>query len=214
LGIRNRIGLAFVLKGVYPKQEVSMDTMFSNRCEVEIEGIGPGILLHNPSGMGKNKKAAKSIPTPEAEAEAAAYWTDDKSSLAFPGDNIRSALTAACAGWKLPSNKKLSLGLIVAGDVNIEPIMVPFGTLDYEIMVKRVVVQRQGVLRARPLLKTWKLKFIVAWEAAHLGDDFHSTVLPELLDRLGGTIGIGDFRPARKGPYGRFHTVSIKKVAA
>jgi hypothetical protein len=70
-------------------------------------------------------------------------------------------------------------------------------------------VQRQGILRARALLDTWKLKFQVDWEISTLGDDFDRTVLPELLTILGERIGIGDFRPQTKGPFGKFRVVKI-----
>jgi len=184
--------------------------MHDNRCTVVLEGLFPGILLHNPAGMSVAKSAKKSIPTAEEEAEASAYWTEDHTSLAFPAMNMRSGLVQASAGWKVPSNKKLGLALVVAGDVSIEPYMIPFGTIKYMIDTRRAVIQRQGILRSRALLPKWKLTFEVCWESQHLGTDFPQTILPELLERLGGTIGLGDFRPAKRGPFGRFRVVSIK----
>lgn len=182
-----------------------------NVVSVTIEGLPPGILLHNPAGMQKvSGTAAKRIPSPDEEAAVAAYWTDDSKSLALPSRCIRSGIGQACSGWKLPANKKLMLSPIVAGDVSIEPDMIPFGTKVYKVDVQRAVVQRQGVLRARPLLNPWRLTFDVRWESQHLGDkEFSETLLPELLARLGSTIGLGDYRPARKGPYGRFRVVEI-----
>lgn len=189
-----------------------MEELHSHHCQVTIEGIGEGILLHNPSGMGKGGKTAKrEVYIPEIEAEAACYKTS-KGELGFPAENIRCGLIRACSGWKVPGNKKLSLSPVVAGDVSISPSMISFGTKKYEIDTRRVVVQRQGILRSRPKLPEWKLTFIISWEGQYLGDDFDSTVLPELLERLGKTIGIGDYRPACRGPFGRFKIVSIKKM--
>lgn len=189
-----------------------MSEIHLNVCKVTIEGLEPGILLHNPSGMQRsdaNKSAAKRIPTREDEAEKACYWTDDMTSLALPARCIKSGLTQACSGWKSPLNKKLMLAPLVAGGVSIRPFMIPFGTKEYKVDVQRAVVQRQGILRARPLLPEWKLTFELRWEGQMLGEDFHEGVLPELLARLGFQIGLGDFRPARKGEYGRFQVVSI-----
>ncbi len=190
-----------------------MYELHQNVCKVVIEGLEPGILLHNPAGMltqAANKSAAKRIPQPEEEAAASCYWTEDKTSLAFPAKNIKSGLVQACAGWKSPMNKKLALGPLVAGGVSIRPLMVPFGTKEYKVDVQRAIVQRQGVLRARALVFPWRLAFDFRWESQMLGTGFGETNLAELLERLGLQIGLGDFRPARKGEYGRFLVVSIE----
>jgi hypothetical protein len=191
--------------------------LYRNVCTVVIEGLEPGILLHNPAGMmtqAANRSAAKRIPLPEDEARASCYWTEDESSLAWPAKNLKSGLVAACADWKSPLNKKLALAPLVAGGVSVRPLMIPFGTKEYKVDIQRAIVQRQGVLRCRPLVFPWRLEFDVRWEAQHLGTDFHEVVLAELLARLGQQIGIGDFRPARKGEYGRFNVVSITKARA
>jgi hypothetical protein len=190
-----------------------MTTRFLNSCEVVLEGYEPGILLHNPAGMGGNKKATKNIPSAEEEAKNGCYWADD-GMVAFPSDNIRSGLIRASSGMKIPSNRKMSLNLVVSGDILIEPVMISFGKDTYTILTKRVVIQRQGILRSRPLIYPWELKFTIKWEQQYLGEDFHENILPDLLERLGGTIGIGDYRPEKKGPYGRFAVKSIKKIKA
>jgi hypothetical protein len=194
-----------------------------NRVKVVIEGIGRGILLHNPAGnahfqtkkqqeqAGTKPKVKKSIPTPEEEAAAALYWNEDHSSIAFPSWNILQGLVRAASGARLPSNKKKYLAPIIAGDVELEPEMLPFGTIEYLIDTRRVVVQGQGILRSRPLLKNWTLTFFVKWEDQYLGPNFGTEELRELLDTLGGSIGLGDFRPACRGPFGKFRVVGIEK---
>ena len=195
-----------------------------NRVKVVIEGVGRGILLHNPAGsahfMTKEQREAagvkastkKRIPTPEEEAKAGLYWTEDGGSIAFPSCNIHRGLVKAASGTKLPSNKKKPLAPIIAGDINLEPDMLPFGTKEYSIFTTRVVVQRQGILRSRPNLKNWRLTFYVTWEGQYLGPDFGTEELQELLETLGSSIGLGDFRPACMGPFGKFKVVSIEKV--
>jgi hypothetical protein len=66
--------------------------LHNNSCTVVIVGVFPGILLHNPAGMGTNKSAKKVIPSPEDEALASAYWTEDHSSLALPSFNLYRGL--------------------------------------------------------------------------------------------------------------------------
>lgn len=177
-----------------------------NKCTVAISGLGQGVLLHNPLGsMGRGRAGGqKVIPTAEDEAEGGLYWTDDKKSLGFPAYNFHRGLIAAATGWKLPTNKKMALSPVIAGDVTVHPPVISFETTEYEIFVCRAVVEGKGVLRSRPLIKDWKLILEVHWESQHLGKDFHIELLPDLLTRLGHSVGIGDFRPAKKGPFGRF----------
>lgn len=179
-------------------------------CNVTIESVGKGILFHNPQGsMFKAKTSKKVIPSAEEEAFASCYWNEDQTELMFPSWNIHQGLVRAASGLKLPTNKKIALAPIVAGDVSLSPELLGFGTKDYKIDVRRAVVQRQGILRARAYLPTWSLSFTVSWELSSFGDDFAQTVLRELLTTLGERIGIGDFRPATKGPFGKFRVVEI-----
>ena len=193
--------------------------MYQNKCLVRLRGIRPGIILSNPMNtMTRPKSMTKDIPGPEIEAEWRSYWLPDRSGLALPSRNILAGFIQACSGYKLPSNKKLSLAPIVAGDVMIEEEYIPFlnskneKIKDYSVLVTRVVVQKNGVLRGRPLIQDWEMEFILEWESQFLGKDFHLVILPELLKTLGERIGLGEWRPARKGPYGRFRVLKIEKI--
>lgn len=183
-----------------------------NKCKVIIQGLPPGILLNYPGELSEKKGTKKVIPSHKEEATSKLYWTEGKTSIAFPAINFQRALIEAATGWKTPLNRKLSLGPILAGDMSIEPTMIPFGTKKYQIDTRRVVIQRQGIIRARPLLYPWELKFTVRWESQYLGaEDFKKTVLPDLLQQVGHAVGIGDFRPKKsKGPFGRFEVKEIE----
>ena len=121
--------------------------------KAKIRGVGLGILLHNPAGMGQSN-GKKVIPTPEQEAAAGCYWTEDKASVAIQSWNLSRALVKAAAQYK---NGKTSMSRVVAASVAVEPAMLSFGTKDYGIDTRRAVVQRQGILRSRPLLRTGSL---------------------------------------------------------
>ena len=56
------------------------------------------------------------------------------------------------------------------------------------------------ILTHRPMFHTWALVFTASLD---------TSVVPEklmraIVDDAGNRVGLGDFRPARKGPYGRF----------
>jgi hypothetical protein len=180
---------------------------------VVIRGLAPGLLLNNPAGpLERAPSARRSQLSALEEATERLYWTEDRSSIAIPSWNLHRGLITASYGWKLPSNRKVSLSPYIAGEVEILPYFIPFGTKEHKVFVCRAVVKGQGILRARPHFPEWSFRFDVTWEGQHLGKDFHQDLLPELLARLGSAIGIGDFRPDKKGKFGRFEVVSITLI--
>ncbi len=182
--------------------------------EVRIEGTSP-ILFHNPAGMArssaiKKDKDSRTIPTPDEEAKASCYWLPDESSLMFPGDNIQSAMLRVATVYKV---NKTALTPFVAGSVMIEPEHVPFNTKSYVVDTRRAVVQRQGILRSRAKLPKWKLEFKLLVE-----DDFPTReagdLLRGMLEEAGRRVGIGDFRPERRGRFGKFSVVKFEETTS
>lgn len=183
-----------------------------NKCVVTIEGVGMGILFNNPASMFAPKEKKKKEYDAAEEAEKSCYWNVDKSSLVFPAWNLYSGLVRAATGFKAPLSPKKSLAPLVAGDVSIQPDFLSFNTKEYVIDSRRAVVQRQGIIRHRAKLPKWLLTFELEWESSTLGKDFHVDLLPNLLATLGESIGIGDFRPMCKGPFGKFEVMKIEKI--
>jgi hypothetical protein len=164
-----------------------------------IRGVGLGILLHNPASMGQSN-GKRVIPSAQEEAEAGCYWTDaKKKSLALPAWNLSRALVKAAIPYK---DGKIRMAGAVAANVVIEPDMLSFHTKAYTIDTRRAIVQRQGILRSRPLLKDWTLDFDV------LVDEGISTkafpLLRAICEDAGQRVGIGDFRIEKNGPFGKF----------
>jgi hypothetical protein len=170
------------------------------------------ILLHSPSGMDRNRNGAKrgekQIDTPEVEAAKGLYWMADKSSIGFPSLNIlRSAITASTA-WKIG---KKSIVPFMAGSVSIDEEMIPFGTLEYEIDTRRAVVQKQGILRSRPKLPAgWNLSFEVNVDGDAPAE--LCKILPDIFAEAGRRVGLGDFRPEKRGPFGKFAVIEFTEV--
>jgi hypothetical protein len=71
------------------------------------------------------------------------------------------------------------------------------------------------ILAHRPMFDDWSLSFEVELDTTIL----NAKLLRQVVDDSGKRIGLGDFRPATKGPFGRFvvsrwHEQSLKKLAA
>lgn len=67
------------------------------------------------------------------------------------------------------------------------------------------------ILAHRPMFDDWRLDFIVDLDTTILGEK----LFRQIVDDAGKRIGLGDFRPQCKGPYGRFHVVhwEVAKIA-
>ena len=167
--------------------------------KARIKGVGLGIMLHNPAGMGQSN-GKKVIPTPEQEAAAGCYWTEDKTSVAIPSWNLFRALVKAAAAFK---NGKGTMSRVIAGGVSVEPAMLSFGTKEYAIDTRRAVVQKQGILRSRPLLRDWTLDFDLLVSEEDVSPNYFPT-LRAICEDAGRRVGIGDFRIEKNGPFGKF----------
>ena len=60
---------------------------------------------------------------------------------------------------------------------------------------------------SRPLIRKWEIDFNIK-----ITDDIPEDVLKSILDYGGQYIGIGDWRPDKKGKYGKFIVTSFKEV--
>ena len=173
--------------------------------EVKLEIIGTSpLLMHNIEGM-KNQASGsvKQIPTPEAESASSLYWTKDKKSIAIPAVALHAALMKAGAKYK--ASGKTTLQPIICTAIHIEPEMIPLNTVKYEIYTCGVVVQKNRIFRARARINTpWKcqptLWFDEDWFPVHMMRD----IMPQVIKTAGMMIGLCDWRPEKKGQYGKF----------
>ena len=71
----------------------------------------------------------------------------------------------------------------------------------YEIDRRPVVVQRARIMRARPRVDEWKLKFNIIYNEELIGD---TELLKSILEESGQRIGLLDNRPQKYGENGTF----------
>lgn len=85
---------------------------------------------------------------------------------------------------------------IEAAEIEIEH------TQPWRVDTRAVVIPstKGRILAHRPIFDDWALAFTLSLDTAILGPK----LLRQIIDDAGKRVGLGDFRPARKGPYGRF----------
>jgi len=159
---------------------------------------------HSMQAQTAKRNPAKQYNAKE-DAENAAYRMKD-GTLFVPARAIKGCMVNASSWTKFG---KLSAKPIIAGSTHIEPSEVSLGTKDYEIDLRPVVVQRARIIRARPRLDSWKLKFQIIYN-----DDViqQTEILKNILEEAGQRIGLLDNRPQKYGDNGTFKVTSFKEV--
>lgn len=177
---------------------------------VGVTGRPPGLLMHSALSMLTNRsktKKVKEIPSPEEEAEASAYRLPNNGGLYIPSEAFYGSLVRSAAAYRIGRQSATAL---VAGTVKVRPMQIPLGTNEYEIDLRPAVVQRQRIIRARPLLKSWAVKFGIIFDPTF---GITSEKLHQMLVEAGRRIGVLDFRPQHRGPFGTFLVDEWEEIA-
>ena len=164
--------------------------------EVTVRGISPLLMHRYPlipvEGMIK-------LPATE-QAEHGAYRHPDTGELYVPAANVQRGLVSAAAFSK--GKGRASLQKPVAACVYVAPEYLLLGTHEYAIDTRSVVnpATKGRILCHRPRLDNWELACEVEYDPTLLSE----VEMRRIWDDLGQRVGILDFRPERKGPFGRF----------
>jgi|SRR5215471_4246345 len=179
-------------------------TIKTARIVVTVDGIKP-LLTHNPDSMGIEKGPGKGsrIPAAEDEAEAGTYRMPD-GVCAIKGEAFRGCIIIAASAWKAKGKKTMkSLISHIVVVEELVPLMRRDGTMikDYIIDSRRAIIQRQGIIRRRPRFDEWSATFTIEYDPQLISDP---CIIVDILADAGNRMGVGDYRPARNGPFGRF----------
>lgn len=152
---------------------------------------------------------------PRDEAEKGAYRFPD-GTLYFPGAAIARLLREAGANHKIKGSRRSVKFAVPSAVIVIEDAMPLFHPdtdeplVDFEVDSRPVVIPatKGRVMRHRPRLDQWTAKFTLEVDDDLLPADF----IHQLLTEGGRKLGLGDFRPEKGGPFGRFQIVSWSEV--
>jgi hypothetical protein len=153
---------------------------------------------------------------PREVAERAAHRNAD-GHLFFPGAAIARLLREAGSAHKQRGSRK-SLRYIIPAAILVQEEKIilrdSFGEpiTDFEVDSRSVVIPstKGRIMRHRPRLNSWACEFTL-----EIDDDTIDPVLAhQLLVEGGSKIGLGDFRPEKGGPFGRFHVVAWSELKA
>lgn len=182
--------------------------------EVVIEGTTP--LLCNRFGDAAGMDGPKSSivgdkGSPREIATEKLYLSVDNQPM-IPAPNLFRAIIDGGKFFKIGKSNVTTLkSSIVPAGVAIEEIELPIQTTEqWEVDTRAVRIPATGgrVLRHRPCFYKWKLSFTLVLDETVMT----LKMLREILDAAGSKIGLGDFRPSCKGPYGKFNVVKWEQI--
>ena len=174
--------------------------MATKAAKVTITGQSP-LLMHAFPMVPIEAVEKKSI---EEQAELSAYREPGGKMLYLPGINLQRALIAGATYSK--GKGRGSLQKAAAACLNITPERIPLGAEVYEIDYRPVVIPatKGRVMRHRPRLEKWAATFEIEWDETLLKPE----EVRRIIDDTGTRVGVLDFRPEKKGPFGRFIVTS------
>jgi len=181
------------------------------QISVIIQGTAP-LLMNKPA-----LTAAVQPGMTEKQIVALKAYGDENSGFFIPGFNIFSCLVYAgfftSLGRRRATTNNSSL---VPAAIAIEdtPCFLR-GTTDFKIydfeIDKRLAVNRSTKERemvSRPRFNAWKLAFSMQLDESLL----NSEQARELVSHAGSKVGLGDFRPAKRGMFGKFKIIDFRSI--
>jgi hypothetical protein len=143
---------------------------------------------------------------PEQQAEHAAYRDEATRQLYIPGLAFQRSLVGAAKFSK--GRGRLSLQGEVCACVMVTPECALLGTTKFVVDSRPVVIAatKGRILRHRPRLDIWSTTFEIEFDPTLLRE----SQMRKIVDDAGSRVGLLDFRPERKGSFGRFSVVNWK----
>ncbi len=181
---------------------------------VKIEGKTP-LLLHQftdeAAQQATNGSRMVAVQgergTPREQAEQSIYRDQDGRAV-IPQPNLFRCLVDAGkffkAGKAKVTTQKSSL---IPACVAIEELVIPIEHKEpWDVDTRPVRIPATGgrILRHRPRFNDWALAFTLNVDT----DMMDVKLVRDIVDAAGQRIGLGDFRPDTKGPFGKFVVVA------
>jgi len=121
---------------------------------------------------------------------------------------IKNCITEASKQFKIVGKGKSTYSKLVASTVEIEPFMIELEAGKYEVFrISAVNPMTKGrMMTERPKYNKWKAEFEIV-----LNDPaVPVSVINEILEHAGKYVGVGDWRPEKKGMFGKFIIIQFK----
>ncbi len=178
--------------------------------KIEITGISPLLQHRFPIGEAEPTAKIKNKTANADDVEGCLYRLPD-GTIYQPAIHIISSMKKAGAKFKIPGQGKATYkNLIGSGAILIDPEAIPHKNQNWEVDARPIVnpSTKGRNIRKRPCFMNWVLSFVLEYDE----DEISPADVKTILDYAGRRVGIGDFRPERGGPFGRFLVSGFKEI--
>jgi len=179
------------------------------KYKVEITGITP-LLQNKPEQYGFDEQWVEKKASTDWEKESLKkLYVDSDGNIYQPATHIDRALIEAGKKIKVKGQGKATYSKLFGSMISVEEIEILHKIPKYETYKTLVVIPstKGRIMRYRPMFKKWALEFHIEAE-----DEIAKEVIREALDIAGKYVGIGDWRPEKKGKFGKFQVTSFKEI--
>lgn len=178
---------------------------------ITIEGTTP-LLMNRPSQLDigdKSKTANRETQTPQEIAEAKIY-KDGNGKIYLPATWFQGCIVEAGKQKKMlgRGSAKATYSKVCGSSVEINPfeILLKEKWKVFSILAVNPTTHGKNVLH-RPQFDNWKVNFECTFDE----NQIEVPVMKEIFDIAGRQVGVGDWRPAKKGRFGKFQVTLWKE---
>ena len=172
--------------------------METRKYEIEIEGITP--LLMNRFRDAQLETKIRRADVKQQEIEDKLYLLDNGDPY-IPSTYLRNAMIEAGKQIQIAGKKRSTYSKVIGATLDIQPDCIEIMPPDYvPFRISAVNPATRGrMIVIRPQFNKWSLKFVIIAPT-----DIPKEKLNEIIVEAGQNVGIGDWRPQKKGRYGKF----------
>lgn len=184
---------------------------------VTLNGISPLLMARADIDIvDQRKPPLPKDATKEAKAERSAYRLPD-GRLGLPTHALWSTTASGGKGMKILGKQKATVSSQLPSTMFMrDDDLTPLTTKAGAPITTYAINERLGrtktnslVVVTQPQIDDWAITFLCDID----NTEFHPTLIEKALSKAGKTVGIGAFRPERKGVYGRFEVVKFEEAS-
>lgn len=178
--------------------------------KVTIEGIAPILFSRfyedDPSGKATSGEGSSIRPqdmTPMEQADLKLH-KDAEGTPVVPGEMIFSCIVGAGKFFKIGKSKVTTIKTsLIPACMSIEEFQIPIQHKEPWVVDSRPVrnpATGGRFICHRPCFNDWKITFTMDLDTTMMS----VKLLRDIVDKAGKCMGLGNYRPACKGPFGKF----------
>lgn len=188
------------------------------KVQITIEGVTP--LLCNRFTDEQAQAATKGTRGStqgdrgsEREIAESKLYLDRDGAVCIPQPNLLACLVEG-GSWHKIGKKQVTTktSSLLYSCLDVVGVMIPIEhKAPWSVDIRPIVIPstKGRILCYRPRFDDWRLTFEIELITEIIG----IKLARNIIDDAGAKVGLGDFRPARKGPFGRFNVIRWEEVA-